>query len=238
MTAFGYLFIDIEKKFRVPVADQQQVIEQYSQQLGLSVDQFFIEQNISARRPFGERDEGHRLLQVCQADDTIIVARADMVFSRAREGVRLIRRLKKQGISLHIAELEGDVVKPQERKLVISTGIADLVATLLERLAQRERSGQSAAIRHAKKIQQKQGRYLGGPVPFGWQVNGEGRLEEDRKEQLIIEEMMAMRADRWSYRDIARQMKEKHGVTFSHEGIRKILASNRTRREEMVRRAG
>ncbi|BCO10071.1 hypothetical protein GF1_24470 [Desulfolithobacter dissulfuricans] len=237
MTAFGYLFIDIEKRFRVPVADQQQVIEQYSQQLGLSVDQFFIEQNSSARRPFGERDEGHRLLQICQADDMIIVARADMVFSRATEGVRLIRRLKKQGISLHIAELEGDIVKPQERKLVISTGIADLVATLLERLAQRERSGQSAAIRHAKKIQQKQGRYLGGPVPFGWQVNGEGRLEEHGEEQLIIEEMMAMRADRWSYRDIARQMKEKHGLGFSHEGIRKILASNQTRREEMARRA-
>ena len=68
----------------------------------------------------------------------------------------------------------------------------------------------------------KEGRYIGGPVPFGWQVK-DGFLKKDRQQQKVIRQIQKWRADRWSYRDISSKLREKLGVKLSHEGIRKVL---------------
>lgn len=84
----------------------------------------------------------------------------------------------------------------------------------------------SAAIRAGKARQKKEGKYLGGPVPFGWQVDEDGRLREDAEQQKLVEKMSRLKHDRWSYRDIARKLREEHGLKLSHEGIRRILLKN------------
>ena len=76
---------------------------------------------------------------------------------------------------------------------------------------------------------------MGGPVPFGWQVDGE-YLVQDLKQQQIIREIIKLRSDRWSYRDIVRKLQEGHNVQLSHEGIRRILVSNAQKKEEEKKR--
>jgi len=224
MTVFGYIFIDPEKKYLLPVNKQQYMIEEYGRSLGHQVENFFIEQHVSARRPFAEREEAGALLHLCRGNDLIIVARQDLVFCKAGQGLRLIRLLQERDISLHLIDLDGDIVRPTSRKLVISNGISGLVVNLLETLAQRERPVHGAAIRRAKQVGKNQGRYLGGPVAFGYQVNEDGGLIEHQQEQKIIKKIVKMRRQNCSYRDIARILAEKHEISLSHEGVRKIIA--------------
>jgi len=124
--------------------------------------------------------------------------------------------------------LDGDIVQETERKLVVSQGIAPIVRSICEALSTRMESGRhSAAIRAGKARQKEAGKYLGGPVPFGFQVNVHGCLEKNGEQQIIIDQMVRMKEDRWSYRDIARKMRADHGLKFSHEGIRRIMLKNK-----------
>ncbi len=224
MTAFGYIFIDPEKKFLIPINKQQYMIEEYGRSHGWSVENYIIEKDSSAREPFSHRPQAASLISNCQEEDVIVVSRVDHVFCKARDGLELIQTLGKRNISLHLVDLDGDIVLPQKRKLVISTGISGKVYSLLESLAERERTSHGAAIRRAKYIGRKQGRYLGGPVAFGYQINEDGHLEEDKEQQEIIRRIIALRKQRCSYRNISRILSEKYKTSFSHEGIRKILA--------------
>ncbi len=115
-----------------------------------------------------------------------------------------------------------------ERRLAVSRGIAPVVRVLCEALAQQlpQSGGHSAAIRAGKAKQKKEGKYLGGPVPFGYSLGSDACLHRDEDQQGLIRKMCDMKADRWSYRAIAGKMNEQYDLHFSHEGIRKIILKN------------
>ena len=144
MAVYGYIFVDIEKKYRVPASEQQQTIANYCQDNGLTLDALYTEQYISAWRPFVERTQAKMLLEACTDDDIIVGIRSDAIFCRPKEGLLLIDTLAQKNISLHIIELGGDIVRPTERKLVVSNGIAGAVNRLLSNLAERERPQREA----------------------------------------------------------------------------------------------
>jgi len=223
MAVFGYIFLDIDRKHRVPIATQQGEIETYVEELGQRLDQLFVEENESAYSRFRERPQASAMLSACSTGDHVVAARVACVFCRPRDGHELVGWLKRRKISLHLAELGGDIVLPSPRRLVISEGIAATTQTMLAALARRQQAGHGPAIREAKARRKMEGRYLGGPVPFGYRVNEEGFLEADPEGQRIIEKMAALRRDRWSYREIARIVAEQEGIRLSHEGVRKIL---------------
>jgi DNA invertase Pin-like site-specific DNA recombinase len=106
---------------------------------------------------------------------------------------------------------------------------------VLTALAACETSKHGESIKAAKRNQKREGKYLGGPVPFGWQVEGE-YLIQDRKQQQIIKEIISLRSDRWSYRDIVSKLQERHALQVSHEGVRRILMSNAQKKEEEGKR--
>ncbi len=235
MAIFGYIFLDPNRKNRIPLARQQYAIEQYAEHRKVKIRDFFIEENIPAHRPFDQRKQGSLLLRDCDSRDWIVASHTEVLFARAKEGLRLLDTLRARGISLHLADLGGDIVFPTKRKLIISTGICDVVNTLLASLARHERAGNSTAILRAKRLGKKQGRYLGGPIGFGWQIDGEGFIIENPEEQRIIKEIMKLRQDRWSYREISKILGDRHGIRLSHEGIRKLLM-NYEKKRETVRR--
>jgi len=104
-------------------------------------------------------------------------------------------------------------------------------APLLAALAVCDGSQHGETIRAAKRQMKRQGKYLGGPVPFGWKVD-EGFLVKDREQQKIITRIRTLRADRWSYRDIAIKLGKTFDIHLSHEGIRKILKANEERSKD------
>ncbi len=224
MTVVGYIFMDVDRDNLIPLAAQQKMLEEYAGETGLQIDELLVEQSYSPGTPFMERGEGKRLLENVQAGDMVFTTRAKWVLGTAQEALLLIGSLKEKKVSLFCVDLDGDIVQEAERKLVVSKGIAPLVQKLCEALSVKMESGRhGAAIRESKARQKKAGKYLGGPIPFGFQVDEGGRLQQNGEQQIIIDKMLSMKGDRWSYRDIARKMQEDYGLKFSHEGIRRIL---------------
>ncbi len=228
MTTIGYVFLDADRDSVVSLARQQKVIEEYAGNLGKVCDELLVEQSFPAGTALMDRKEGRRLLENVVSGDVIIVMKTMWVLGSPGRGLALLDILREKQVSLFCADLDGDLVLETERKLIVSRGIAPLVRLLCEALsAGADNNGHSAAIRAGKARRKKEGKYLGGPVPYGFQVSGDGRLCQNNKQQTIIDEMVSLKEDRWSYRDIARKMKEQHGLKFSHEGIRRILLKNR-----------
>lgn len=159
----------------------------------------------------------------------MFTVRAKWILGTPQEALRLIQILKDKKVSFYCIDLDGDIIQDAERKLVVSQGIAATVRSVCEALSMKVDSGRhAAAIRAGKARQKEAGKYLGGPVPFGFQVNDLGCLEKNGDQQMIIDQMISMKEDRWSYRDIARKMREDHGLKYSHEGIRRIMLKNKT----------
>jgi hypothetical protein len=86
---------------------------------------------------------------------------------------------------------------------------------------ERERIGER--IRDAKWHQRRIGQYLGGDRPFGWQIGEDGVLIEDEAEQRALAEMRALRETGASYRRIAAQIKQAHGIEISHQGVKRVI---------------
>jgi putative DNA-invertase from lambdoid prophage Rac len=235
MKAFGYIFLTMDRTNQVAVAEQQRAIQAYGKSRGLAVDDFFVEQGYSMKSAFRERKEGGRLLAGLKTGDAVIVMKAEWVLGSAKEAIRLLQALNEMSVPFYCVDLNENISTAAERKLAVSEGGASLVMAVLTSLAACEESRQGETIKSAKRHQKKEGKYMGGPVPFGWQVERE-YLVQNPKEQEIIQEILQLRLDRWSYRDIAGKLQEGHGIRLSHEGVRRILASNSKKKEEEKKR--
>ncbi len=222
MSVLGYIFPDQSVASPIPIGEQQRSIRGFGLELGENVDNFLIEEGSSLKRPFRQRKEGKRVLNTVQPGDVIITMKAEWVLGSAKEGLWLVKTLHNKAVSLYCVDLQENISLPIQRKLVVSEGSAVLIKKLLHALSVCESSKHGESIRAAKRQMKKEGKYLGGPIPFGWKVDN-GYLERDRAKQEIIEEILRLRGDRWSYRDIVGKLKEKFGVKLSHEGVRRIM---------------
>ena len=238
MSWIGYVFLALEKELRVPLLEQQQAISAYSATQGMSVDDYFVEQGISLKQAFINRKEGKKIVEGLQPGDALFVAQAAFILGSSREASRLLQLLREKHVSLYCIDLEEDIALDRERKLVVSKGGAMLVQKILAALSLCDSSKHGEAIRATKKARKKEGKFLGGPIPFGWQIGGEGVLVQHLEQQRVIREMVKLREDRWSYRDIVKKIQEKYDLDLSHEGIRRILEMNsRKKAEEKERMA-
>jgi DNA invertase Pin-like site-specific DNA recombinase len=226
MTTVGYVFLDVNRDTLTPLAEQRQLLEKYAQKLNLFCDELLVEESFASDVPLLERIEGRRMIENVQKGDTILVMQAKWVLGTPQNALSLIKILKDQEVSLFCADLDGNISMPTQRKLQSTQGIASIVYQLCEALSCGERGNHGSAIRAGKARLKREGKYMGGPVPFGWVVGEDGRLTEDSKQQELIAEMILLKADRWSYRDIAGKMQKKQGLKLSHEGIRRIILKN------------
>ncbi len=224
MTTVAYIFLDTDREVLISLAKQQEQLEEYVQELEMGCREFLIEENYSCSMPFRERKEAKHLLENVQSGDVIVTLRAKWVLGNPSEALRLLAQLKEKQVSLYCVDLKGDIVNKTERKLQVNEGIAPLVLDLCKALSVSVGGkGHAEAIRAGKARKKKAGKYLGGPVPFGFFLGEDDRLQKDEQQQRIIQEMRSLKADRWSYRNIAKKMGEEYGQKFSHEGVRRIL---------------
>ena len=228
MTTIGYIFLDEKREKLTPLEEQRQALNSYAQNLNMSCDELLIEQAFSLIVPLADRIEGRKMLENVQRGDTILVMQAKWVLGTRQNALSLIKLLKEKEVSLFCIDLDGDISMPTQRKLVSSQGISEIVYQVIESLSLEKGGGNhSAAIRAGKARLKLEGKFTGGPIPFGWKVSSEGKLEKDEEQQELITEMIGLKADRWSYRDIASKMQEQKKLSLSHEGIRRILNKNK-----------
>ena len=227
MAVYGYIFVAQERDHLVDEKEQRVMLEKYAGDNGFVLNECFTEEGASLKKPFRERKSGGRLLHQCQSGDVIFVLRGSWVLSGASDGEKLLKIMRKNSISLYCADLGTNISLKEKRRLTVYEGGAELVANLLAALAICESSKHGEAIRAAKRTRKKLGKYLGGPVPFGWRVSDEGTLVPRVEEQEIIGQILHLRNDRWSYRDISRKLLDEKGIRLSHEGVRRIVSSTR-----------
>jgi putative DNA-invertase from lambdoid prophage Rac len=225
MKIFGYIFLAEDKHHLVPAAEQQSALEEYGRNLGRPFAEFFVEQATPMKRPFKDRPAGSKALKSSASGDAILVMKTEWVISSAGEGERLLRFLAGKGVALHCIDLGGNISLPEKRRLMVSEGPAAVVGKLLAALTVSESSRHGQAIRRAKKNRKEQGKYLGGPVPFGWEVSPEGHLVPNEPQQEVIRSIVDMRRNRWSYREISQKLRDEQKVRLSHEGVRRIISS-------------
>jgi DNA invertase Pin-like site-specific DNA recombinase len=231
MSVFGYIFIALEKEQFVAAEEQQAALFDYAQSVGLEIEEIFVETGATLKKSFKERAEGCKLVERCVAGDAIITLKAAWVLSSAAVGANLLGTLRKKDIALYCMDIGANITVDEKRKLIVYEGCAGIVQKLLAALAICESSKHGEAIRATKRNLKKQGKYIGGPVPFGWEVNKERILVQNKAQQEIIKAIIAMREDRWSYRDISTKLKNEFDIELSHAGVRRILDSDRKKKE-------
>jgi putative DNA-invertase from lambdoid prophage Rac len=82
---------------------------------------------------------------------------------------------------------------------VTGNGISKLVFTILSAVAEAERD----CIRDVKADQRKRQRYLGGIIPFGWEIGEDGALIEVTEQQRAIQRIVELRRKGLSLRAIS-----------------------------------
>lgn len=234
MTVFAYIFLLENDDQTVSLSEQQRMIADFASNIDLIIDEVVIEKTESIRTPFLTREQGEKVIHRLRPGDVLIALRTEWVLASAGEGGRLIDQLRKKGISLYCVDLGENISLASKRKLIVSEGSSGIIRKLLNALEVCEDNSHGEAIRAVKRARKEQGKYLGGPVPFGWRIDDNGCFRQDREQQGIISEIKALRRDRWSYRDIALKLKENNGIILSHEGIRRILKNDEKRKAQLA----
>jgi putative DNA-invertase from lambdoid prophage Rac len=217
VAVYGYVRVSTDRQADdgESLGTQQRIIEGYAMMNGLMLDSIFVERGVSGSKPLGERPEGARLLAVLKADDVVITPKLDRMFRSALNALDVLGQLKERDVALHIIDLGGDVT---------GNGISKLVFTILSAVAEAERDRIRERIRDVKTDQRKRQRYLGGIVPFGWQVGEDGSLVEVAEQQRAIQRIIELRRQRLSLRAISASIAAE-GVQLSHEGVKNVLAA-------------
>jgi putative DNA-invertase from lambdoid prophage Rac len=216
VTVYGYARVSTERQADegVSLGEQIRRIEGRALEQGWQFVEIFVEHGVSGSVPLGDRPEGARLLAVLQPGDIVIAAKLDRMFRSALDALNVIRDFQRKRISLWMLDLGGDVS---------GDGIAKLVLTILVAFAEFERERIGERIRDAKRHQRRSGQYLGGDRPFGWRVGEDGILIEDEAEQRALADIKEMRDAGSSFRSIATQIKQTHGIQISHQGVKRAL---------------
>src|SRR6516165_2102743 len=216
MAVYGYVRVSTDRQANdgESLGTQQRIIEGYAMMNGLTLDSIFVERGVSGSKPVGDRPEGARLLAVQKAEDVVITPKLDRMFRSALNALDVLGQLKERGVILHIIDLGGDVT---------GNGISKLVFTILSAVAEAERDRIRERIRDVKADQRKRQRYLGGIVPFGWQISEDGALIEVLEQQHAIRHILELRREGLSLRAISASIAAE-GVKLSHEGVKNVLA--------------
>jgi putative DNA-invertase from lambdoid prophage Rac len=198
---------------------QRRQLEGYAHMHGMELSVVFVERGVSGSKPLVERPEGGRLLSMLKTGDVVLTPKLDRMFRSSLDALDNLNLLKGMGVSLHMLDLGGDVT---------GNGISKLVFTILSAVAEAERDRIRERIVTVKADQRERGRYLGGRVPFGWQVDTEGGLVEIPEQQKAIQAMASMKNEGLALRTIAERMTAQ-GFKLSHEGVKKIIVASERR---------
>lgn len=239
MNVYGYIRLSVARKDKTnPDAPQDSVevqrgkIDGRSLMDGWTVAQYFEDPDVSGGIALAERQGGSALLAALKPGDVVIAARLDRMFRDAADALVTLRDVfKPKGIKLILLDIGNDSVT--------ENGTSKMLFQLLSLFAEWEKERIGARIRDSKKHLRADGRYLGGPVPFGFKLverAGEKRIEPDANQQAAIALIRSLKGS-MSLRKIAAEVKVKHKVSLSAAMVQRIL-DNGERVQTVTKRKG
>ena len=213
MTVFGYVRVSTIRQAQEgeSLEVQRRQLEGYALMHNLGEVEVHVEEGVSGSVPVHERPIGGALFVKAQAGDIIIAAKLDRLFRSALDALTVVEDLKNRGIRLHLLDLGGDIA---------GNGLSKLFLTIAAAFAEAERDRIRERVFHVKQDQKARGRYLGGAVPFGYEVDSEGGLQP--MSQDLIREVQELKSSGLSLRGVSAALREK-GIGLSHQGVANVL---------------
>lgn len=219
--AIGYVRVSTVDQQNSPEA-QKEAIKGYCRLKGFALKGLVIDHGVSAGHPLSERPGGKELLQ-CIADgraEAVIAYKLDRLFRDASDCLLVTKSWDEKGVSLHLIDLGGasvDTRSPMGRFfLTVMAAAAEM-----ERNLTRERTRAIAA--HKKRNKERVGM-----IPYGFQLAEDGKhIEENSKEQRIIEWIKERREAGWTMpkivEELEKQKVEPRGKKWHITTVRRIL---------------
>ncbi|PZN01077.1 MAG: recombinase family protein [Bacillota bacterium] len=207
---------------------------------GVAVAGWYLDDGVSGTLPLRQRPAGHRLLEDAQAGKfgLVLVYRLDRLARSTRHLLDAVDELAKYGVGIRSMTEEFNSETPTGRFILTTlASIAELErSTILERMAQ------------GRRRRAREGRWQGGPIPYGYRLDAEGRLVIDDEPMPgcpwsaadVVRMIFAAMASGGTTVAVAQQMTElgvpaivrymdRHGnVTIRHHGTRWLPSRVRT----------
>lgn len=202
MRAIGYIRVSTEDQAKegVSLEAQMAAIRAYTELKGMDLCWVSVDAGVTTKIPLEKREGGADLIGRLDNDMAVVSYKLDRMFRNTIECLSVIEQWEKRGVSVHFIDLGGQAVDTRS-----ATG--RFVLTVLAAVAEMEknqlRERTSAALQHKKK----HGEYTGGRVPYGYR-NGDGTLQEDKREQEAIEMAVKLRRSGKSLRRIGEFLAE------------------------------
>jgi len=176
-----------EQKERQSIDNQVDYSKDYCQKVGCLIYDFYLDDGVSGTIPFDEREEGGRLLQDAKEDKfkVVLIWKIDRLARDTKLSLTIAHTLKELGIA----------IKSMTEPFDTSTPIGEFMFTQLASIAKLERDNiRERSIMGTNRLA-RQGKWLGGIVPYGYKVNDNSFLEvsEDVLTNLNISEAEMIR---------------------------------------------
>lgn len=213
--AIGYIRVSTASQARdgESLAVQRELIEAICKLEGLALAHIYVEEGVSGSKALAARPEGSKLLAQVKQGQVVIALRLDRMFRNTADALATLAAFKRHGISLYLRDVGG---------FVSGDSVGELVFSLMSSVASFERSRTRERIVEVKASLAKQGRFLGGDVPFGHVLverDGQRFIEAD---DAIMNEVRRLKGHGYSTRLIAGHFAQR-GLSVTHHAVARCL---------------
>ena len=178
-----------------------------------------IEEQSSGQLPFDRREKSFELLKKLKHNDHIICSHLDRFCRNTLSLLQMIQKFKNKKIFLHFVDLNCEVTG--------SDAIGNVFLTMLSCFSQFQAEQTSQKIKSYKERMKSENKFSGGKMTFGYDKDEHGFFVPIEKEQEIIREMLMMRKQGKSYRNISSQIskstRKKFPLSWTHKIIQREL---------------
>lgn len=215
MAVYGYIRVSTEQQSEegVSLDTQLRQLEGYAMQHNFDLEHVYTDKAVSGWKPLDSRPAGGQLLDALKSGDVVLCPKLDRMFRNSNDALSVSEKLRKIGVSLHLLDLGGDVT---------GNGVSKVFFTILAAFAEFERDRIAQRIRDVKKSQREDGKYLGGSVPFGYDLGPDGEIVENSEQQALVDEIVSLRRAGMSLRAISSEMKAQ-GHQISHVTVGRVV---------------
>ena len=180
----------------------------------LVVDEI-VQEQCSGQLPFDRRDKAFELLKKLKTNDHIICSHLDRFCRNTLSLLQMIQKFKKKKIYLHFVDLNCEVTG--------SDAIGNVFLTMLSCFSQFTAEQTSQKIKSYKERMRTENKFSGGKMTFGYDKDENGFFVPIEKEQEVIREMLLMRKQGKSYRDISSEISKSTRKKFPLSWTHKII---------------
>lgn len=213
---YGYVRVSSIRQSEEGQSIETQIskLKSYAKLHDFEIEEIFIDRGVSGAVPLFKRPMGRELLERVIKGDTILVTKLDRAFRSSVDALSCVDKLSKLDIKMHLLDFGGDVCS--------SDGAGRLFFAMLSAFSQFERERLGERVRETKFHMRQAGRFLGGSRTLGFQIDDQGYLVSDPKEQLIISKILRLRNQGLPLREIASKVSVPER-TVSHSTVRRVL---------------